>query len=291
MRESTAVVFIFSIGCMAVTASGPAFGQLRSFGAPVPIHAERVIPLPPSGERETRSVAVAPSLPAAHATAMPQTHPPAVEYRFDFEKNRFVPASEMKRPTAAPPPRRWPRRDTTTNSAPRDTRRGAREDKGVSSKNEAAATEAPRLVFASAPELVALPGSWIYAVPEHDGEVFFVEGLWWRRHEDRWYRSHYHDRDWRSFDGTPYFAREIPENWKTLVLASRWRNREWQFERISHLDVQRNWLSWKSERHWDWNPEVRTASEELKQRRVAMSQVPLFDGSAEAVGGPVRGPR
>ena len=48
----------------------------------------------------------------------------------------------------------------------------------------------PPLVFPAPPQVVVLPETYVYVVPDIDEDVFFVDGWWWRPWQGRWYRSH-----------------------------------------------------------------------------------------------------
>ena len=53
--------------------------------------------------------------------------------------------------------------------------------------------------FIAPPNVVVLPGTDIYAVPDVEAEIFFRQGWWWRHWDNRWYRSRYYDRGWAYF--------------------------------------------------------------------------------------------
>ena len=38
----------------------------------------------------------------------------------------------------------------------------------------------PPIVFAAPPEVVVLPGTYVYVVPDSDVDIFFYNGWWWR---------------------------------------------------------------------------------------------------------------
>ena len=54
----------------------------------------------------------------------------------------------------------------------------------------------PPIVFAAPPEVIVIPETYVYVVPDIDVDLFFWNGWWWRLWEGRWYRSHYYDRGW-----------------------------------------------------------------------------------------------
>src|SRR3954470_21285380 len=63
----------------------------------------------------------------------------------------------------------------------------------------------PPVTFAAPPELVPLPGTYVYAVPDYGEDIYFADGWWWRPWHGHWYRSHYYDRDWQNYSSVPYF--------------------------------------------------------------------------------------
>ncbi len=109
----------------------------------------------------------------------------------------------------------------------------------------------PSISFHAAPTLVALPGSYAYAVPDYEAEIFFYDGFWWRPWEGRWYRSSYYDRGWETYGSVPVFYSGIPRDWRTRYRNHDWDGRRWEHERVNYNDVERNWSSWKRDRHWD----------------------------------------
>ena len=47
----------------------------------------------------------------------------------------------------------------------------------------------PAYRFAAPPEVVVIPGTYVYMVPDIDVDVLFYQGYWWRPYEGHWYRS------------------------------------------------------------------------------------------------------
>jgi len=47
----------------------------------------------------------------------------------------------------------------------------------------------PPIVFSAPPEMIVLPETYVYVVPDVDVDIFFYDGWWWRPWEGRWYRS------------------------------------------------------------------------------------------------------
>ena len=109
----------------------------------------------------------------------------------------------------------------------------------------------PPIVFSAPPEVVVLPESNVYVVPDAEADIFFTGGWWWRPWEGRWYRSRHYDRGWGFYrQAPPRFYRNVPPGWRNDYRDHRWRGREWNHERIAHGDMERNWRGWERDKHW-----------------------------------------
>jgi len=109
----------------------------------------------------------------------------------------------------------------------------------------------PLIVFSGPPEVVVIPETNVYAVPDVDVDIFFYSGWWWRPWEGRWYRSRNYDSGWARYRSTPSFYRGIPSGWRSNYQEQRWKGREWNHKRVTHQQVQRNWRNWEKSRHWE----------------------------------------
>jgi len=109
----------------------------------------------------------------------------------------------------------------------------------------------PPLVLPAPPEVVVLPESEVYVVPDVREDLFFFDGWWWRPWQGRWYRSRSYDRGWAYYERVPVFYRGVPPGWREDYHAHRWGGGRWDYERIHHDDLQRNWRSWHENRHWE----------------------------------------
>jgi hypothetical protein len=87
-------------------------------------------------------------------------------------------------------------------------------------------------VFVTPPQLVLLPGSSVYVVPDLGQDLFYVDGWWWRPWEGRWYRSQYRDRDWSYYENTPAFYGSVPHDWRNRYQSRQWGDRAWNYERV-----------------------------------------------------------
>lgn len=109
----------------------------------------------------------------------------------------------------------------------------------------------PPIIFSAPPEVVVIPETYVYAVPDVDFDIFFYGGWWWRPWEGRWYRSRYYDRGWGYYSRVPSFYRKVPPGWKNDYRDHRWKGHEWDQRRIPYSDAQKNWRNWKKNRHWE----------------------------------------
>jgi hypothetical protein len=109
----------------------------------------------------------------------------------------------------------------------------------------------PLIVFAAPPEVVVIPETYVYAVPDINVDIFFYNGWWWRPWEGRWYRSRHYNSGWAYYRNVPYFYREIPSGWRNDYRDHRWKGHKWNYQRIPHQQVQGNWNNWEKNRHWE----------------------------------------
>jgi len=109
----------------------------------------------------------------------------------------------------------------------------------------------PPIVFDAPPELIVLPETYVYVVPDADVEIFFYSGWWWRPWEGRWYRSRSYSSGWGHYRSVPAFYTEIPAGWRNYYRERRWGEHQWNYQRIPHRQVQQNWRGWEKNKHWE----------------------------------------
>ena len=109
----------------------------------------------------------------------------------------------------------------------------------------------PLIVFATPPEMVVIPETYVYVVPDSDVDIFFYDGWWWRPWEGRWYRSRHYGSGWVHYQRVPSFYRRIPSGWRNDYRDHRWGGHQWNHQRIPHQQVERNWSNWKKSNHWE----------------------------------------
>ena len=109
----------------------------------------------------------------------------------------------------------------------------------------------PPIVFAAPPEMVVIPETYVYVVPDVDADIFFYGGWWWRPWEGRWYRSQNYSSGWVHYQNVPSFYREVPSGWRNDYRQHRWGGRQWNYQRIPQQQVHQNWNNWEKDRHWE----------------------------------------
>jgi len=103
----------------------------------------------------------------------------------------------------------------------------------------------PAVRFAGPPDVVVIPGTNVYMVPDIDVDVLFFQGYWWRPYEGHWYRSRDYKGGWRRIGprGMPPGMRALPQDYRQRISPGH--------ERIPHGQVKKNWKKWEKEKHWE----------------------------------------
>lgn len=81
----------------------------------------------------------------------------------------------------------------------------------------------PPVVVAEPPELVMIPGSYVYFVPAYDFDIFFYDGYWWSPRGERWYRSRSYDGPWRSVSrrNVPRQVYRVPKDYREVYVREK----------------------------------------------------------------------
>lgn len=109
----------------------------------------------------------------------------------------------------------------------------------------------PAIMFPAPPSLVVIPETYVYAVPEAKEDIFFFNGWWWRSWQGRWYRSRHYDSGWAHYNATPSFYSKVPPRWRDDYRRHNWNGHEWNHQRVSSQQLERNWKDWENRRHWE----------------------------------------
>jgi len=112
------------------------------------------------------------------------------------------------------------------------------------------------IVFAAPPEVVVIPGTYVYVVPGIAVDIFFFDGYWWRSWNGHWYRSRSYSGGWIYYKHPPTAVLGIPSSWRDDYRNHRWGGYDWDYRPIPYHEFQRNWKGWERSKHWD-KPEYR----------------------------------
>ncbi len=106
----------------------------------------------------------------------------------------------------------------------------------------------PPVAFAAPPDVMVIPGTYIYFVPGVQVDVFFYDGWWWRPWQGHWYRSYYYGGPWRYAvpARVPRALGMLPPGWR-----SRWGYGAPGLRPIPYGQLRHRWKRWQSERYWD----------------------------------------
>ena len=102
----------------------------------------------------------------------------------------------------------------------------------------------PGLVLGAPPVMAVVPGTYVYAAPEADADLFFYQGYWYRPYNGRWFASVDFNGPWGSiaFNRVPQAVIDLPPAYRRMPSAS---------PRMPYGMVRKNWRNWEEERHWD----------------------------------------
>jgi hypothetical protein len=108
----------------------------------------------------------------------------------------------------------------------------------------------PPIVVAEPPEVVLVPGSQVYFVPQPEIDVFFYNDYWWSPRGDRWYRARAYNGPWviveRRFVPAPVIR--VPRNYRV------------RYEREHHIPYgqwKKEFRHGEKEERQDWKEERR----------------------------------
>ncbi len=110
----------------------------------------------------------------------------------------------------------------------------------------------PPFVFSAPPELVVIPGTYVYYCPDVDFDIFFYGGYWYRSFEGRWYRAVGYEGPWAYFERPPSVFFSLPPNYRIIARGER---------RIPYGELHRNWRAWQRDRYWEHHNWGRTERE------------------------------
>ncbi len=114
----------------------------------------------------------------------------------------------------------------------------------------------PPIVVAAPPEVVMVPESRVYFVPDIDIDVFFYAGYWWSPRGNRWYRARAYDGPWVHMapSGVPRAVVYMPRDYRTRYghghryPYGQWKQEHPRWEKENRKAHRR----WEKEREKEW---------------------------------------
>ena len=89
----------------------------------------------------------------------------------------------------------------------------------------------PAFVFPAPPELVVIPGTYVYYWPDVDFDIFFYGGYWYRPYGGNWYHSPSYGGPWVYIESAPSVVLSLPPDYRTVTRG---------FRRIPYGELHRN---------------------------------------------------
>lgn len=103
----------------------------------------------------------------------------------------------------------------------------------------------PLFRIAAPPQVVVVPGTYVYAVPDINVDIFFFRGAWYRPHKDHWFKASSYNGPWRFVE-----PRRMPRE----VLVVPHHDHQWTppgHQRIPYGQMKKNWKKWERDRRWE----------------------------------------
>ncbi len=100
----------------------------------------------------------------------------------------------------------------------------------------------PVFVFSAPPEVVVIPGTYVYYCPDVDFDIFFYGGYWFRPYEGYWYRSVSYGGPWVYIERPPSVLVSLPHDYRIVTRG---------FRHIPYGELHRNWQVWQRDRYWE----------------------------------------
>ncbi len=93
------------------------------------------------------------------------------------------------------------------------------------------------------PQLVVIPGTYVYYYNYGDYDCFYYGGYWWRPWQGYWYRSGGFEGGWVVVSPrvVPYYVVHLPVNWRARVAYG---------PRVGWGQVRTHWGEWERGHYW-----------------------------------------
>lgn len=102
----------------------------------------------------------------------------------------------------------------------------------------------PRIVIEEPPDVVVIPGTYVYFAPDVEIDILFYRGWWYRPHRSKWYRCRDYNGPWVLIP-----VDRIPR--AVLHLPPDWRHKPHRHGHIPYGQLKKHWKDWEDEGKWD----------------------------------------
>jgi len=128
----------------------------------------------------------------------------------------------------------------------------------------------PVFRFAAPPEVVVIPGTYAYTVPDADVDIVFYRDYWYRPYGGRWYRSKGYNGPWGfvAVNRVPSVLLNLPPNYRHVHAG---------YERIPYGHFRKSWRGWERDRYWDRHDRHEERREERREARREHAQRDMRD--------------
>jgi hypothetical protein len=102
--------------------------------------------------------------------------------------------------------------------------------------------EPPPIEITGPPELLPIPGRYVYFIPDTDADIFYYHERWYRPYRERWFRSASYKGPWEHIRDVPPALIDLPPDYRSSPPG---------FYRVPYEELRNNWERWEQEKYWD----------------------------------------
>ena len=115
----------------------------------------------------------------------------------------------------------------------------------------------PPIEITGRPELLPIPGRYVYFIPNINADVFFYHDSWYRPYKGRWFSSARYKGPWEHVRDVPPALIDLPPDYRSSSSG---------FNPIPYRELRNNWERWEQERHWDRRRDEERQRHEERER-------------------------
>ena len=104
-------------------------------------------------------------------------------------------------------------------------------------------TKPPPFQMSGQPELMPIPGRYVYFVSDIDVDIFFYHGKWYRPYKDHWFRSGSYNGPWDRIRDVPDPLQDLPADYRSSIPRG--------YFNVPYDELSDNWERWEREKYWD----------------------------------------